>query len=90
MALELGITTEHGITLANSYTRIVNYSGDIDNVRVQTITHADAAARTANDKQIKSESYVFSAPDTVPAGGLIDWAYAQVKALPEFTGSVDV
>lgn len=90
MALQLGITTEHGITLASSYTRITNYSGDIDNVRVRTITHADSAARTANDKPVKEETYIFAAPDTVPTGGLIDWLYAQVKALPEFTGSVDV
>lgn len=91
MALQLGITTEHGITLASSYTRVTNYSGDIDNIIVNTLTHADAAARTANDRQVKSEGYSFPAPTgALPAGGLIEWCYTQVKALAEFSGALDV
>lgn len=90
MALQINKITEHGITLPSAYARVVNFSGDVNNMSITVVTHADAAARTNGDTEVTVDYITIVAPDTVPAGGLIQWCYNQIKVLPEFSGYLDV
>jgi len=90
VALQINKTTEYGITLPAAYVRAVVYKGDANNMIITTTTHADAAARSADDREIETNHFTVPAPDAVPAGGMIQWCYNQIKASPEFSGYIDV
>jgi len=90
MALQVTRTTKTGIDLPSAYVRIVNYTGDENNISITTVTHADAAARNSGKREVDSEYINIAAPGTIPAGGIIQWCYLQIKTRPEFTGYIDV
>jgi len=90
MALQINKTTEYGITLPSAYVRVIVYKGDMNNMIITTTTHADASARSADDREIEVNQFTVPAPDSIPAGGMIQWCYNQIKVLPEFAGYIDV
>lgn len=92
MALQFSLTTEQGATYATAYCRVVNYSADINNVSISTVTHVDSTARTDNKLAVDSRSFAVTAPDpsTLSETDMIAWCYNQIKADSHFSGSTDV
>ena len=91
MALQIARTTKHGIEIPTAYVRIVGFSGDLNNMSITTVTHASATARANGDEEVDSGHTVIPSPTTaIPPGGMIQWAYHQIKVLPEFVGHIDV
>jgi len=88
MALKLSVVTRHGITLPEAYIRINQIVVDNRTVSYTVRTFADKASRQADKESLDEKGYSFSYKQT--QGNAIVECYNNLKALPEFTGSVDV
>jgi hypothetical protein len=86
MALQHAHATEHGYTFNSAYSRI----SAIHHSHTQTVvfveTWADAAARTALARPLETRQFDIPWADGVS----LTSAYTALKALPEFTGAMDV
>lgn len=93
MALQFSLTSKQGATHPAAYCRVVNFSGDIDNISITTITHISNAARIANKEEVETETFVVPAPVSLAPltePNWITWCYNQIKTNPYFDGFIDV
>ena len=89
MAIEKSLTTQHGIVLAEAYTKIDNYNGNKNTVTCNWSTFKDADARTSGKTLVSQGSSQFPyAAGTM--GEMLPACYTHIKTLAEFTGATDV
>ena len=87
MALQHSVTVD-GTTYPTAYSRITSFRGDKDIVGLYVCTYANEAARWADAWPVMTKEYE-TARSTVN-GDLYPMAYAYLKTLPDFAGSVPV
>lgn len=87
MALQFTCNTQFGFELPNAYARIENFNGDKNNITVQVSTYLDKSSRDSNKVPVQSQSYTFALNGN---GNFMQLLYANLKALPDFNGAVDV
>lgn len=86
MALQLNITTIHGVNLPDCYARISAFAGDKSVVRVVVDHFADASSRQAGKPPVWSEVYLLDIQD----GAHMADQYAAIKLLPAYSSAIDV
>ena len=86
MALQLSITTPHGINLTTAYAKVSSFSGTKDNFTVHVEYFATQAARDAGSPIIMSQSFQW---DTAEADLIVSDMYTWLKTLPEFANATD-
>lgn len=90
MALQLSLITDSGMSATQAYIRIVEYTGDMNNMMVRYVIHADHQARIDNREPIDEGYLTIPAPDSDSITNMIEWCYEQVKLLPTYSGAIDV
>jgi hypothetical protein len=86
MALQHSITLESGIECPNAYTRIDSLQHTHDETVVEVQTWSSASTRQALKAPICQRSYSI----TWAASVSIEYAYNQLKTLPEYEDALDV
>ena len=87
MALQLQITTPHGLTVPNAYAKISGFSGTKDYFIVNVDYFATQAARDAGSPILMSHSFQWNTADANTAVGSM---YTHIKTLPDFANATDV
>lgn len=86
MAIQSDHVTKSKLTVTKAYCRIINYSGDKNNVTFNVGIYVDKATRDQNGISIEDAFYTM--PYTEGMG--METLYTYLKGLPEFAGSIDV
>lgn len=90
MALQMTVTTAHGITLDAAYIRIDEQSGDKANVNLRVHTYTTLENCQAGRPWIVEELYNFTPSVADDAPNFIKQGYEYLKTLPEFELATDV
>lgn len=90
MALQLSIITEEGIVLNNAYFRVMSYSGDMNQVNVLLVAHANQQARIDDKKEVERRFLTLSTPSGDIGSDMVAWCYNQIKLLPDYSSAIDV
>ena len=88
MAIEKGITTQHGIDLPKAYIRVTSFSGDKSYVTYNVRTWADAKARWADKQHLDEKNFSFE--NDAKKGNVMNACYTDLMARPEYAGAVAV
>lgn len=87
MALQLQVTTPHGITVPTAYAKIVSFSGTKDYFVAQVDYFATQAARDAGSPVLMSRYYQWN---TTQADTVVGDIYEYLKTLGDFANATDV
>ncbi|QWU17399.1 hypothetical protein SAMN04487895_104215 [Paenibacillus sophorae] len=89
MALQMTVTTAHGITLDAAYLRIDEQSGDKGNVNLRVHTYTTLENCQAGCPWIEEKIYNFVPSVADDAPNFIKQGYQYLKTLPEHSQAVD-
>lgn len=93
MALQKEFLLHGAVLLPQAYIKIekVVYDSSLRRVLVQCDIYANAQVYAEGKSLLDSYLHVVNGVDpTGPDFNTLAWGYAQIKALPEFTGAADV
>jgi len=86
MAIQLCVTTVHGIDLPNAYIKINQFVGDAKYVSYTVRTYADDAARQADKQPLDEKNYSFENDQS--KGNIMTECYCDLMSRPEYAGCV--
>lgn len=82
MALQLSkYETVHGINLPDAHAQIMNYNGDVNNMRITLHIYKDAGTKLINRTSIEEFEYSVPKPDMT---NLVEYCYKHLLTLEEF------